>query len=249
MDAYKKYALQIADNALILSHRLSENCSKGPYLEEDLAGTNIALDLIGIAETILEEIAQKEGPGITGDDLAFKREECDYFNCLLVEQPNNDFAFIMVRQFFADAFNFYFFSALTKSADNFLSQMAMKSLKQITYHLRRSSEWMLRLGDGTKEANKKTQNAIDTLWKFTPELFTPNATDNLMNITKIGCDLNEVKGNWNQKVREILYMANLKVPTNNYTVLGGKDGVHTEYFGHILSEMQYLPTKYPDAKW
>lgn len=249
MDAKQKYYLQIADNALILSHRLGEYSSYGPFLEEDLANTNVALDLIGIAESIFEETAKLEGKGRTGDDLVYRRKESEFYNSLLAEQPNTDFAFIMVRQFLTDAFHFYFFSELTKSKDEFLSAVAFKSLKEITYHLRRSSEWMIRLGDGTKEANKKTQHAIDTLWKYSKEFFNENDTDKEMLKIGVAVDLIRIKESWRQKVKEIFYMAHLLIPQNDFQVMGGKSGIHTEHMGKILSEMQFLPSKYPDAKW
>lgn len=249
MEEKQKYYLQIADNALILSHRLSEYCSNGPFLEEDLANTNVALDLIGIAESILEETAKLEGKGQNGDDLAYRRGEHEFYNCMLVEQPNTDFAFIMVRQFFTDAFHFYFFSELVNSKDPFLSAIATKSLKEITYHLRRSSEWMIRLGDGTPFANEKTQHAVNRLWKFSQEFFIENATDKEMLKMEIGVDLAQVKEHWLQKVKEIMYMAHLSIPENNFMLSGGKDGKHSEYLGYILTEMQFLPNKYPDAKW
>lgn len=249
MESKLKYYLQIADNALILSHRLGEYSSHGPFLEEDLANTNVALDLIGIAESILEETGRQEGLGRTGDDLAYRRNETEFLNCLLVEQPNSDFAFIMVRQFFTDAFHFYFFSELTKSNDAFLSAVGYKSLKEVTYHLRRSSEWMIRLGDGTPEANAKTTHAIQTLWKFSHEFFIENAIDLEMKNAGIGVDLKVVESNWMQKIREIFYMSKLSIPENNYQYSGGKNGVHTENLGYILAEMQYLPSKYPDAVW
>lgn len=249
MEAQKKYYLQLADNALILSHRLSEYSSHGPFLEEDLANTNVALDLIGIAESILEQTAKIDGKGLTGDDLAYRRGEHEFYNCLLVEQPNTDFAFIMVRQFLTDAFHFYFYSELTKSKDKFLSAIAFKSLKEITYHLRRSSEWLIRLGDGTQLANDKTQHAVNTLWKYSNEFFTENEVDIEMKKSGIGVDLKEVKSLWNQKVNEIFFMAHLKIPENDFQLTGGKQGNHTEYMGYILTEMQFLPSKYPDAKW
>lgn len=249
MESKLKYYLQIADNALILSHRLGEYSSHGPFLEEDLANTNVALDLIGIAESILEETGRQEGLGRTGDDLAYRRSEHEFLNCLLVEQPNTDFAFIMVRQFFTDAFHFYFFSELTKSNDEFLSAVGYKSLKEVTYHLRRSSEWMIRLGDGTVEANAKTTHAIQTLWKFTHEFFIENEVDLEMKNAGIGVDLKVVQSNWIQKIREIFYMSKLSIPENNYQYTGGKNGVHTEHLGYILAEMQFLPSKYPDAIW
>ena len=249
MEPKLKYYLQIADNALILSHRLSEYCSRAPFLEEDLANTNVALDLIGLAESTLEEAAKIEGKGRSGDDLAYRREEHRFYNILLVEQPNTDFAYIMVRQFLTDAFHFSFFSELSKSKDNFLSALAVKTIKESSYHLRRSSEWMVRLGDGTAEANERTQKALNTLWKFTGEFFIPSDADNYMLEKEFGVDLVKLKSVWNQKVSEILFIAKLSIPESEYQVTGGKEGKHSENLGHILTEMQFLPTKYPDARW
>jgi ring-1,2-phenylacetyl-CoA epoxidase subunit PaaC len=249
MEAKEKYYLQIADNALIVSHRLNAYSSFGPFLEEDLANTNVALDLIGIAESIYEETAKLRAKGETGDDLVYRRPEHQYYNCLLVEQPNMDFAFIMVRQFFTDAFHFYFFSELTKSKDEFLSALAYKSLKEITYHLRRSSEWMIRLGDGTAQAKEKTQHTLNTLWKYSQEFFIENDVDLQMREQGIGVDLEMIKTMSRQKVSEILYMAHLSMPQNDFQLKGGKEGFHSEHMGYILSEMQFLPSTYPDAKW
>jgi ring-1,2-phenylacetyl-CoA epoxidase subunit PaaC len=243
------YYLQIADNALILSHRLAENTSKGPFLEEDLATTNVALDLIGLAESVLNEAAKLEGLGQTGDDLAYRREESEFMNCLLVEQPNRDFAHIVTRQFLMDTFNYHYFIALTESKDSFLSAIAFKSIKEVTYHLRRSSEWMIRLGTGTDESKHRVQLAINTLWKFTDELFEESDADKAMLAKGAGVNLYNIKNQWNQKVNEILYMAHLDSPKNQFSVFGGKQGNHTEHLGHILAEMQFLPGKYPDAVW
>jgi ring-1,2-phenylacetyl-CoA epoxidase subunit PaaC len=244
-----KYYLQIADNALILSHRLAENTSKGPFLEEDLATANVALDLIGLAESMYHEAAKMEGYGQTGDDLAYRREESDFVNCLLAEQPNRDFAHIVTRQFLMDTFNYHYFMALTVSKDPFLSAIAFKSLKEVTYHLRRSSEWIIRLGTGTDESKHRVQLAINTLWKFTDELFEESDADKAMLANGFGVHLNDIKVQWNQKVNEILFLSHLESPKNQFSVRGGKQGIHTEHLGHILAEMQFLPGKYPDAVW
>jgi len=250
MDLKLKYYFQIADNALILSHRLSEYCSRAPFLEEDLANTNVALDLIGIAEATYGQAALIQGKGLTGDDLAYRRPENEFCNTLLVEQPNKDFAYIVVRQFLTDAFHVAFFSELTKSKDTFLSALAFKSIKEVTYHLRRSSEWMVRLGDGTEEAHVKIQTALDSLWKFSKEFFLQSEADIYMEKEGLGTELTNVEIAWNQKIREICIMATLKhPPSNDGQVSGGKSGRHSEYLGHILAEMQFLPSKYPDAKW
>ena len=249
MDFRLKYYLQIADNALILSHRLGEVVSRGPYLEEDIANTNVALDLIGMAESVYEAAAILENKGRSGDDLVYRRAEHEYFNVNMVEQPNKDFAYILVRQFFIDAFQVYFLTELTKSKDEFLSAVAIKSFKEVTYHLRRSSEWMIRLGDGTAEAAEKTKIAIRNLWKFKFELFNENEADLAMKENGEGVDLQKVEKMWRQKVREVFYIAHLEIPEGEFVVGQGKSGNHTEYLGKILAEMQFLPTQYPDAVW
>lgn len=243
------YYVQIADNAFILSHRLGEYAGKGPFLEEDLANTNVALDLLGMAETLYEEATKYNQRWNTADAIAFRREENQYRNCLLVEQPNNDFAFIIVRQFLTDAFHFYFLSELMKSKDQFLATFAIKALKEVTYHLRRSSEWMIRLGSGTDTANKKTQHALDSLWKFAKEFFVETSLDKEMLLEGTGVNLATVYSNWNQKTREVFYLSNLKYPQSDYQFSGGKEGRHTEHMGHLLCELQYLHDKYPTASW
>ena len=253
MNAQVKYYLQIADNALVLSHRLSEYCSKAPFLEEDLANTNVALDLIGLAESVythVSEITSIGGKSLGADHFAYDRSEGEFYNCLLVEQENEDFAHILVRQFFMDSFNYYFFLELSRSSDDFLSGLALKALKEVTYHLRRSSEWMIRLGDGTEAAHQKTTDAVAYLWQFCAELFDPSAADLEMQQTGTGVDLEKMKALWSQKVSEICFFAKIKLPSAlGENVFRGKEGVHSEYLGHILAEMHYLTNKYPDAIW
>lgn len=249
MDAKLKYYLEIADNAHILSQRLAEHCSRGPFLEEDLAGTNVALDLIGFAESIYEEAAKLKGDGSCGDDLAYRRSEWEYYNTVLAEQPNTDFAYIMVRQFFVDNFNYYFLSSLAHSADEFLSEVSAKSLKEVTYHLRRSSEWIIRFGNGTIVSRKKAQRAINDLFPLTNELFNPTEADLALRGQKVSVDLKDVKLKWSQKIKELMFLSNLKLPETSENKSEGKNGKHTEYLGHMLCEMQYLTNKYPDAKW
>jgi len=249
MEDKLKYYLEIADNAFILSHKLSECSSNGPFLEEDLAGTNVALDLIGLAESMYNEAAKIEGKGNTGDDLAYRRAEPDYFNCLLTEQQNSDFAYIMTRQFFMDTFNYYFFVELSNSSDEFLKAIAAKSLKEVTYHLKRSSEWMLRFGGGTEISSQKAQTAIDDLWKYTGELFASSEADKNLRDSGVSINLANVQAKWMQKVDEIFYLANLKKPESDYQMMGGKTGVHSEHMGFILTDIQYLTNKYPEATW
>lgn len=181
--------------------------------------------------------------------MAYRKSEWEYKNALLVEQPNGDFAHLMVRQFFMDVFNYYFLSELTKSKDEFLSAIGVKSIKEVTYHLKRSSEWMVRFGKGTDESAERVQRAIDNLWSFTEELFDASEEDKQLRSEGISVDLNTVHEDWKLKVGEVFYLANLKKPENQFQLKGGKQGSHTEHFGFLLSEMQYLTNAYPDAKW
>lgn len=245
----QNYYLEIADNAFILSHRLSENCSKGPYLEEDLACTNVALDLIGLAEAVYVELSKRSSGTLSADDIAYRRDESEYFNCLLVEQPNGDFAQLMTRQFFMDAYHYYLFTELSNSSDNFLSALSTKSLKEVTYHLKRSSEWMIRFGNGTGISREKAQNAINSLWKYTNELFEVSEKSREMVDSGVFANNERIRSLWKQKVDEILFLAHLKKPETPAFLSGGKSGRHSENMGFILAEVQFLPNKYPDAKW
>jgi ring-1,2-phenylacetyl-CoA epoxidase subunit PaaC len=244
-----KYCLRLADNSLILGHRLAENCSYGPYLEEDLSITNTALDLLGQAEEFLIYAADVKGDGRTADDLAYKRPEIEFYNVQLTEQPNGDFAHIMVRQFFMDAYNYYLYSALKESSDSTIAAIAAKSLKEVTYHLRRSSEWIIRLSKGTEESKSRIETAINDLWQFTFEPFEMDEVDEALIKEGVAADLNIVREHWDAKVNEIFKMAGLERPEDGYKATGSRKGHHTEYLGYILSEMQYLPRAYPTAKW
>ncbi len=243
------YTLQIADNALILGHRLSEWCGHGPVLEQDIALTNIALDLIGQARSLYQYTAQIEGNGKTEDDFAYLRIGTQYKNLLLVEQPNGHFGTTIVRQFLFDAYHFAFYQELLKSKDKTLAAIAEKSLKEVTYHLRFSSEWMIRLGDGTEESHLKMQTSLDDLWVYTGALFEESEVDTEALNTGFGVDLSIVKNYWDQKVTEILNLATLKRPTSTWTQRGGKQGRHSEHLGYILAEMQYLQRTYPGQAW
>lgn len=246
----RKYYLEIADNAFILSHRLAENCSRGPFLEEDLACTNVALDLIGLAESVYNQVAKQSEGNHSGDDVAYRRDEIDYRNCLLVEQPNTDFAHLMTRQFFMDTYHYYLFTELSVSSDTFLSALANKSLKEVTYHLKRSSEWMIRFGNGTDESAKRGQAAIDRLWRYCDELFQPDSSYSDLIGTGVYPDFNKLKKLWLQKVDEVFFLAQFSKPENKeFQLTGGKAGRHSEHMGHILTEIQFLTNKYPEATW
>lgn len=244
-----RYTLQLGDNAWILSHRLSEWCSNGPFLEEDLAMTNIALDLIGRAQGLYRYAAQLDGSGKTEDDFAYRRNERQYYNNLLVELPNGDFANTMVRQLFVSVFEFYFFSKLQESKDETLAAIAAKTLKEVRYHMAHASDWVVRLGDGTDESHQRTQDAVDALWMFTNDMFDMDNADHALVADGIGVDLIIIKQHWESHISKVLQEATISLPGNCYMQTGSKNGVHTEYLGHILGEMQFLQRAYPDAKW
>ena len=244
-----KYVLALGDDALILGQRLSQWAYKGPFLEEDIALSNISLDMFGRANLLLEYAATLKGNGTTSDELAFKRNEREFSNHIICEQPNGNFADTMVRQFFLDAFYKLFLQKLTNSKDEQLSAIAQKSIKETTYHLRHSSKWIIRLGDGTAESHTKVQSAINNLWMFTNELFEMNEIDNEMVKQKIGVDCLSFKTDWDKIIDEVLVEATLRRPEVTHMVTGGREGIHTEHLGHLLSDMQYLQRAYPDAKW
>lgn len=243
------YLLTLADNALILSQRLGEWCGHGPVLEQDIAMTNIALDLLGQARMLLAYVGEIEGQGRKEDDIAFFRDAQQFKNVLLVEQPNQDFAFTIARQFFFDAYNLPNWQALVHSKDERLAAIAEKAVKEATYHLRYSSEWMLRLGDGTEISHEKIQTAVDELWMFTGELSTASAAEQAMSEAGIAPTLNVIAEQWQQKVDTVLEEATLRKPTDNWMQSGGKEGRHSEYLGFILAEMQFMQRTYPGQEW
>ena len=248
-DLLYKYVLALGDGALILGQRLSQWAYKGPFLEEDIALSNISLDMFGRANLLLEYAATLKGNGVTADNLAFKRNERQFTNHILFERPNGNFADTMVRQFFLDTFYKLFLQKLTESKDEQLSAIAQKSIKETTYHFRHSSKWIIRLGDGTAESHAKVQSAIDSLWMFTNELFEMNDVDNEMVRQKIGVNCLSIKSEWDRIIDEVLAEATLKRPEDIHIITGGSEGIHTEHLGHLLSDMQYLQRAYPDAKW
>lgn len=244
-----EYLLQLGDNALILSQRLGEWCGHGPVLEQDIAMTNIALDLLGQARMLLTHAGNLEGKGQSEDDLAYFRDAHQFRNVLLVEQPNTDWAYTIARQFFFDAWHYYHYQALLQSRDQHLADIAEKALKEVTYHLRFSSDWMLRLGDGTAVSHQKIQQAVDDLWPFTGELTQPGPADQWATETGIGSDLLKIEPLWQQKVKEILEEATLEQPSSTWMQKGGKTGRHSEHLGFMLAEMQHLQRTYPGNTW
>ena len=248
-DLLYQYVLALGDDSLILGQRLSQWAYKGPFLEEDIALSNISLDMFGRANLLLEYAATLKGNGTTADKLAFKRNEREFSNHIICEQSNGNFADTIVRQFLLDAFYKLFLEKLTNSRDNQLSAIAQKSIKETTYHFRHSSKWVIRLGDGTENSHAKVQSAIDNLWMFTNELFEMNDIDNEMVKHKIGVDCISLKSEWDKIIDDVLAEATLKRPEDTYMTSGGREGIHTEHLGHLLSDMQYLQRAYPDAKW
>lgn len=243
------YAIRLGDTSLILSHRLAELYASVPTLEENVALTNISLDHLGQASSFYQYAAKLEENGMNEDDIAYRRNEREYFNFQLVEQPNTDFAFTMLRQYLMDVFNYHFYSALTNSNDETLAAIAAKAVKEVTYHYRHSREWLLRLGKGTDLAFGKLSNALIHLWGYTSELFIPDEIDETLTDLGIGVDLNVVKSQWESDVLAFFEELKLEIPENTYQAKGCKQGMHSEFLGHILCEMQYLPRAYPDAKW
>lgn len=249
MNALFNYILKLGDDSLILGHRLSEWCGHGPILEEDIALTNISLDLVGQATTLLNYAGELEGKGRDGDALAFLRYDREYKNLLLVEQPNGDFGVTMMRQFLFDAYRLPLFVKLQTSSDETLAAIAEKSLKETKYHLKHSSEWVIRLGDGTEESHKRIQDALDTLWRYTDELFLQDDLDLELIEKGIVPDLEEIRKDWQKTVDTVLNEATLELPKNNWKFSGGRNGMHSEHLGYILAELQYMQRAYPNMKW
>jgi len=244
-----EYLLRLGDDALILSHRLSEWCGHAPVLEQDIALANIALDLLGQARMLLTHAGEVEGAGRSEDDLAYFRTSQQFRNALLVEYPNQDWAYTIVRQFFFDVYHYHLYQALLHSTDTHLAAIAEKALKECTYHLRYSSEWVVRLGDGTPVSHQKMQAAVDELWMYSGELTTPDAIDLAIAADGIGPNLLPIKTLWAEKVSTILTEATLVKPAQTWMQSGGRSGRHTEHLDRLLSEMQHLQRTFPGQVW
>jgi len=238
------YILHLADNSLIIAQRNAEWCGHGPVLEQDIAITNISLDLLGQSRNFYQYAASLIGNGATEDSLAYLRTEREFKNCLLVEQPNGDWAQTILRQFFFSIYQYLLYEKLKDSPDEQLAAIAAKSLKEVTYHLRWSSEWVLRLGDGTDESHQRILKAVDELWRYTGELFVTADYEK-----EAGVDVSLLKNDWNNKVKTVFEEATIPLPENVFMQTGGKNGIHTELLGLILAEMQYLQRTYPGATW
>lgn len=247
--ALYEYILRLGDDSLILGHRVSEWCGHGPILEEDIALTNLALDLIGQATSLLNYAGELEGNGRDGDALAFLRYEREYKNLLLVEQTNGDFGKTIMRQFLFDAYRKPLFERLQNSSDKHLAAIAEKSLKETKYHLKHTSEWVIRLGDGTEESHNRIQDSLDSLWKYTNEIFFKDDIDSVLLKENVIPSDEEIKVEWKRTVESVFSQATLNIPTNNWVQEGGRKGLHTESLGYLLTEMQYMQRAYPNMTW
>jgi len=272
MNNHILYSLQLADNALIYGHRLGEWCGHGPVLEQDIALTNISLDYIGQARSFYQHAANlfnalpdsdkagvfasialeekiRKGEQLDEDDLAYLRDGWDFRNVLLTEQPNGDWAVTVAKAFYFDIFQHLYYTQLLKSKDVQVAAIAEKSLKEVAYHKRWSSEWVIRLGDGTEESHLKMQHAINDVWPFTGEMFTVSTAEQMMINDGIAVDNALLQNKWKEEVIAILGEATLSVPENNWMQDGGKNGRHSEHLGYILAELQFMQRAYPGMEW
>ncbi len=247
--ALLEFLLRIGDNALILGHRVSEWCGHSPALEEDIALSNTALDLIGQTQLWLGLAGEVEGKGRSADDLAFLRDGLDFRNVLLVERPNVDFGKTLMRQFLFDAWHYLLLKALRDSSDKRVADIAEKAFKEVSYHLDRSRDLIIRLGDGTAESHRRMQEALEEHWPYTGEMFMSDELDAELVESGVIPAPQNLKAGWDEIITEALLEATLKKPADGYMHKGGRRGVHTEYLGFILSEMQFLQRAYPGATW
>jgi len=243
------YTLRRADDALILGHRLSEWCGHAPMLEEDMALANMGLDLLGQARELYAYAAKVENKGNDEDSLAYLRDVRQYRNLLLLEQPNGDFARTMVRQFFYAVFADLYWRAMMRSSDATLAAIAAKSEKESAYHVRHSSEWIVRLGDGTEESHRRAQAAIDDLWAYTGEMFTVDDSERGLIDRGIAVDPASLRAQWLKTVSGVVAEATLALPKSDWMQQGGRDGRHSEHLGHLLSELQSMQRSFPGATW
>jgi len=247
--AHLEYVLRIADTSLILGQRLSEWCGHGPVIEEDIALTNVALDLIGQARLLLTHVGRLEGKGRDEDRLAFLRTEPQYRNLTIVELPNVDFARTILRNFLVAAWQRELWQKLASSTDTELAAIAGKALKETRYHLQHAADWTVRLGDGTEESHARMQKALDYLWPYTAEFFSATAEDAAVEAAGVGPAWATLESTWEAVVRPVLEVATLAVPARMPFLSRGKQGQHTESMGHLLTEMQYLQRTYPGGTW
>jgi ring-1,2-phenylacetyl-CoA epoxidase subunit PaaC len=237
------YLLHLADNALVLGHRNSEWTGHGPILEQDIALSNISLDLIGQARNLYQYAAQQLGDNATEDTLAYLRGTGEFKNSLMAELPNGHWGLSVLRQFLFSAYQYPLYEKLSNIDNGQLAAIAAKSIKEVTYHLRWSSEWVIRLGRGTEESSEKMREAVGTLWPYTEDLLMPRTDDPVIG------HANEIRNSWNARVVEVMGRAQLQIPSEIEMLTGGREGQHTEHLHHLLQEMQYMQRTYPGMEW
>jgi ring-1,2-phenylacetyl-CoA epoxidase subunit PaaC len=247
--ALVNHCIALGDDSLTLGHRLSEWCSKGPFLEEDLALSNVALDFIGRARMFYSHAAELEGLGRSEDDIAYLRDCRDYRNFLINELPSGDFAFTMARQLMVDVYDTVFFTGLMHSNEPQLAAIAAKAIKESRYHLRRSEDWIKRLGDGTRESHERVQKAFNQLWGYAAEMFVMTADEQSLFEAGITVDRAGLQSDWDAKMHAVLEESTLKIPAGDWTIGGGRQGQHTEHLGYLLAELQFLQRAYPGQEW
>jgi ring-1,2-phenylacetyl-CoA epoxidase subunit PaaC len=243
------YTLRLGDDALVLGHRISEWTSRAPFLEEDLALTNVALDFVGRARMFYQYAAELAGDGKTEDSFAYTRDVRDFSNLLLCELPRGDFAFTICRQFLYDSYILHYLLALTHSADERLAAIAGKAEKESRYHVRRGRDWMLRLGDGTSESRERLQTALNDLWGYLPELFEVDALEQRLIDQGIAADPRLFREDWEREVHKVLGEGTLVIPSSTWSIRGGRTGYHTESLGFLLAELQFMQRAYPGLTW
>ncbi len=248
-DASVAYLLRLADDRLVLGHRLSEWCGHGPILEEDIALANMALDLIGNATLLFTVAGECEGRGRNEDALAYLRDAVDFRNALIVELPKGDFGFTIVRQYLFSVYSLLQMEALQRSTNADLGGIAAKAVKEARYHVRHTAQWVVTLGDGTADSHTRAQNALDDLWRYTGELFMTDVVDQEAASSGLGIDPATLAQAWRAQVEDVLQRATLTIPNVSYMQRGGRDGLHTEHLGHLLAEMQIVARSHPGAAW
>jgi ring-1,2-phenylacetyl-CoA epoxidase subunit PaaC len=248
-DALLAYVLRLGDNALILGQRMVELVAAYPELEEELANANFALDYIGQARMFYSYAGELEGKGRSEDDFAFLRDENEYRNFLLIEQPNGHFGDSIAKLVLFEAFYLRQLEALLHCTDKRVAEIAARAEKEIRYHLRHNTQWLVRLGDGTEESHERAQGSLDNLWRFTGELFAPDEVDNVFENEFDGPDLYKIREQWRETVASVLAEATLAMPDDEWMASGGKEGRHSEHLGFVIAEMQYLQRAHPGASW
>jgi len=248
-EALLKYVLRLGDNALVLAQRLIELVAHGPELEEELANANFALDYLGQARMFYTYAGELEGDGRSEDYFAFMRPEREFCNVQLVEQPNGHFGDVTVRSVLFDAFYLLQLESVEKCSDGRLAEIAARAIREVRYHQRYNSQWLIRLGDGTEESHRRVQTSIDEIWRFTGEMFAGDEVDDVIRDQYNGPDLNELRTKWRATIEAVVNEATIRLPEDDWMAEGGREGVHTEHFGSLVAEMQIMQRSYPGLNW